>query len=314
MDKQGLAASKTPGVQASGAVGIIGVGNMGGAIAQNLLKLGWRVGVNDIDPLKTQPLAQIGAQVVSTPSELANFCETIIIAVVDANQVSDVLGIVGVNRGLLISLSTLNTVMLCPTIAPKDVIRFAQAIEGTGASVIDAPMSGGPLRAQQGRMSLMTACSRSVWERHEKLLTALANPVFFISERIGDGAKTKLINNLLAGINLVASAELLSMAEKVGLDPKTTLDVIESSSGQSWAGSERMRRALTGDPRDLPPLAHMTLLEKDTRIALEMGLESGYSGPLGASAVKTFKDASASGLAHCDDAAMLYFLRHFKDL
>jgi len=295
------------------AVGIVGVGNMGGAIAQNLIDRGWRVSVHDIDAVKTQHLASMGAQVVQNANELAAFCKTIVISVVNAQQVEEVLsGRCQKGENLLSKLGNEHTVMLCPTIAPKDVIRFANLISKQGAHVIDAPMSGGPARAQMGTMSLMTACSKTLWETHQPLLTAMANPVFFISEQVGDGAKTKLINNLLAGINLVASAELLSIAEKVGLNLETTLNVIESSSGQSWVSSDRMRRAIAGDPKQLSPLAHMTLLEKDTRMALEMGLEAGYAGPLGASAVKVFKDASASGLAGCDDAAMLVFLRKYN--
>jgi len=291
------------------AIGIVGVGNMGGAIAENLLARGWRVGVHDIDVHKTQALVACGARAVQTPSELADFCNIIIIAVVDAHQVEEVLS---AHSGLLSAIGAGHTVLLCPTISPKDVTGFAQAIKQRGAEVIDAPMSGGPVRARTGQMSLMVACSKALYEKQQSLLNAIAAPVFFISERVGDGAKTKLINNLLAGINLVASAELLAMAEKLGLDLQTTLSVIQASSGQSWVGSERMGRAIVCDPLKLTPLAHMTLLEKDTRLALEMGLEAGYSGPLGASAVKTFKEASASGLAECDDAAMLEFLRNYK--
>ena len=304
------------------AVGIVGVGNMGGAIAENLLAQGWSVGVHDIDASKTQPLIERGARAVQNPSELAAFCKIIIIAVVDAKQVEEVLGAYAISEntdlhkakdlGLLSALGPQHTVLLCPTIAPKDVIRFARAIEGRGAGVIDAPMSGGPVRARAGQMSLMVACSSALYQKQHPILEAIADPVFFISERVGDGAKTKLINNLLAGINLVASAELLAMAEKVGLDLHKTLSVIQASSGQSWVGSERMGRAIAGDPQKLEPLAHMTLLEKDTRLALEMGLEAGYCGPLGEGAVKTFKEASASGLAQCDDAAMLHFLRNYE--
>jgi 3-hydroxyisobutyrate dehydrogenase-like beta-hydroxyacid dehydrogenase len=296
-------------------VGVIGVGNMGGAMAQNLLTKGWRVAVHDIDAVKSQTLQRCGAQVLDHPSQLAAICKTIIIAVVDAEQVAKVLEGDEQSEGLLPKLGAEHTVLLCPTIAPKDVIRFSQAILRQGASVIDAPMSGGPVRALEGRMSLMTACLHETWQKQETLLRALADPVFFMSEKVGDGSKTKLINNLLAGINLVASAELLAMAEKVGLDLATTLKVIESSSGQSWVGSERMGRAISAqgfDPLKLVPLAHMTLLEKDTRMALEMGIDAGYIGPLGSSAVQTFKDACASGLASCDDAAMLAFLRNFK--
>jgi putative dehydrogenase len=102
--------------------------------------------------------------------------------------------------------------------------------------------------------------------------------VFRISQRPGDGARTKLVNNLLAGINLVGAAEVLALAARMGLDLGTTLDVIEQSSGQSWIGSDRMRRAIAGD---YAPRAHVTLLQKDTRLAMEAATAAGFDWPAG---------------------------------
>lgn len=121
-------------------------------------------------------------------------------------------------------------------------------------------------RARDGSMSLMVACADAVFARTESLLDALSYKVFRISQRPGDGARTKLVNNLLAGINLVGAAEVLALAERMGLDLTTTLNVIAQSSGQSWIGFDRMRRAVEGD---FAPRAHVTLLEKDTRLAVE---------------------------------------------
>ena len=86
----------------------------------------------------------------------------------------------------------------------------------------------------------------------------------------------------------------------------TTLDVIEQSSGQSWIGSDRMRRAIAGD---LAPRAHVTLLEKDTRLAVVEAQEAGFNGPLGAAAAGVFAQAHAAGMAELDDAALLPLLR-----
>jgi len=154
-------------------------------------------------------------------------------------------------------------------------------------------------------MSLMLAGREAVVQRFEALLAALSSCIFRISERVGDGARTKLVNNLAAGINLVGAAEVLAMARAMGLDLGRTLDVIEQSSGQSWIGSDRMRRAIAGD---WAPRAHMTLLEKDTRLALQAAQEAGYAGPLGAAAAQVFARASAAGLADLDDAAVLRWL------
>ena len=166
-------------------------------------------------------------------------------------------------------------------------------------------MSGGPLRARDGSMSLMVACADDVFEQHSVLLQALSNKLFRISQRPGDGARTKLVNNLLAGINLVGAAEVLALAGRMGLDLGTTLDVIEQSSGQSWIGSDRMRRAIAGD---FAPRAHTTLLAKDTRLALEAAQAAGFEPALGRIAAGTFAHALDAGLAGEDDASVFKLL------
>lgn len=154
-------------------------------------------------------------------------------------------------------------------------------------------------------MSLMVACEPAVFEQHRPLIEALSSKVFRVSARPGDGARTKLVNNLLAGINLVGAAEALALAQRMGLDLRTTLDVIEQSSGQSWIGSDRMRRAIAGD---FNPRAHMTLLRKDTRLAVEAARAAGFQGPLGPAASMVFEAAVQAGMADLDDGALLRLL------
>ena len=96
----------------------------------------------------------------------------------------------------------------------------------------------------------------------------------------------------------------------MGLDLARTLDVIEQSSGQSWIGSDRMRRAIAGD---YAPRAHLTLLQKDTRLALEAAQAVGFAGPLGARARDVFASASAAGLDALDDAALFDWLARSRD-
>jgi putative dehydrogenase len=201
-------------------------------------------------------------------------------------------------------------VMLCPTISPQDVESFAARLAERGVHTLDAPLSGGPARARDGTMSLMLACADEVNARQAGLLQALSARVFRISEKPGDGARTKLVNNLLAGINLVGAAEALALAGRLGLDLTTTLDVIEQSSGQSWIGSDRMRRAIAGD---YAPRAHVALLEKDTRLAMEAARAVGFEGPLGLRASQVFADAHQAGLAGEDDAALFKHLHHRVD-
>ena len=283
-------------------VSIIGVGNMGGGIARNLLSKGWPVAVYDVDSAKVHALQRLGAVAVDPTDGPTNKVAVTIICVVDATQTRDVLFS---PNGIAKALPLGHTVMLCPTLAPADVEQIANELIPQGLHPIDAPMSGGPVRAADGTMSLMVACADHVFLRHHGLIGALSNKVFRISETPGDGARTKLVNNLLAAINLVGAAEALAMAQKMGLDLAKTLDVIEQSSGQSWIGSDRMRRALAGD---YAPRAHMTLLEKDTRLAIDAARAVGFQGPLGASARDVFAQASAGGLENLDDAALFTWL------
>ena len=284
-------------------VSIIGVGNMGAGIARNLLSKGWPAAVHDLDDAKVQYLKTFGALALADIAYAATKSIATIICVIDAVQARDVLfGPMGIATTLPLG----HTVLLCPTLAPADVEQIAKELIPLGIHTIDAPMSGGPARAADGSMSLMVACADHVFARHQSLINALSNKVFRISEKPGDGARTKLVNNLLAGINLVGAAEALAMAQKMGLDLAKTLDVIGQSSGQSWIGSDRMHRALIGD---YEPRAHMTLLEKDTRLAVEAAAAAGFDGPMGARARDVFAQASAGGLANLDDAALFKWLR-----
>ena len=287
-------------------VAVVGAGNMGSAMVARLCELGWAVVVCDINPARQQEALEAGAHLADTPETAVRALESdgvLIVCVVDAAQSRDVLLD---EDGAATALQPGQTVLLCPTIAPEDTEALAAALAERGIACIDAPMSGGPARARDGSMSLMVAAPDAVLERHAELLAALSSKVFRISEQVGDGARTKLVNNLLAGINLVGAAEVLALAERMGLDLTTTLGVIEQSSGQSWIGSDRMHRAIAGD---LTPHAHVTLLEKDTRLAVQAARSVGFSGPLGASAAAVFAEAHAADMVDLDDAAVLQLLR-----
>ena len=156
----------------------------------------------------------------------------------------------------------------------------------------------------------MVACGDAVFERHAVCSRRFADPVFRLGTRAGDGARTKLVNNLLAAINLAGAAEALALAERVGLDRHAMLDIIERSSGQSWIGSDRLRRALVGD---LAPRAHTTLLAKDSALALAMARAAGIEPELGARAAAAFAAAVARGHGALDDGAMLDYFRAAED-
>ena len=287
-------------------VGMIGVGNMGGAMALRLLDLGYEVGVRDLDPGREAEAVRGGARAYATPAALAAIHGVVIVAVVDAAQAESVLfGSAGAASGGTAGAC----VLLCPTIDPASTEALAARLAERGIDCIDAPMSGGPARARDGSMSLMVACADAVFAAHRPLVDALSSKVFRVGTRPGDGARTKLVNNLLAAINLAGAAEALALAERIGLDAARTLAVIEQSSGQSWIGSDRMRRAIAGD---FAPRAHTSLLAKDTRLAIAMADSAGFDAALGGAAAAMFARACGAGLDGLDDACLLDLLRRHE--
>lgn len=275
-----------------GTIGVVGIGNMGLGIAQRLVELGHPVQVCDIDPTRAPLVPQAAG--AATPAAMGG-CELVIVVVVDAAQTRGVLQALPLPAGA--------TVMLCPTIAAEDTEAFAAQLAARGIGCIDAPMSGGPARARDGTMSLMVACDDALFVRWQPLLQQLASRLFRVGTKPGDGARTKLVNNLLAAVNLAGACEVLALAERWGLDAAKTLDVIEQSSGQSWIGSDRLRRALAGDTA---PRAHVSLLAKDSGLAIAA---AGDAAPaVGTAAARLFSQAMAAGLAQEDDGALWRWL------
>jgi 3-hydroxyisobutyrate dehydrogenase len=239
----------------------------------------------------------------ASPADAAAGCALLIVAVVDAAQTAAVL--FG-DQGAATALPPGATVLLCPTIGPADVEALAGRLADAGLACLDAPMSGGPVRARDGTMSLMVAGAEPAWQAWQPLLRHLASRLFRIGERPGDGARTKLVNNLLAAIHLAGAAEALALAQQLGLDGAQTLAVIGESSGASWIAADRLPRALAGD---FAPRAHTTLLAKDSALAMAMAAQAGLQPPLGAVAAAQFQAALAAGHGHEDDARLLSLLQ-----
>jgi 3-hydroxyisobutyrate dehydrogenase-like beta-hydroxyacid dehydrogenase len=286
---------------ASRAVGVLGIGAMGLAMAGRLAARGHRVTVCDIDPARIALATDLGLPSADAVG-LAAACEVLVVAVVDAAQVRQaLLGPQGAFGGA--SACRARAVLLCPTIAPDDVLEVASRLAALGVACLDTPMSGGPARARDGTMSLMVAGDPAVVDAHAALLADLADPVVRLGPRLGDGARAKLVNNLLAGANLAAAAEAFALAERVGLDPTTALALVERSSGQSWIGSDRLRRRLAaGDAPVQPVAAAMALLAKDTALAQAMAEAAGFRLAVTAPAVQAFAAACAAGRTGEDDA------------
>ena len=290
--------SPTPFAQ-PGPIGFIGIGNMGFAMMARLLSQAWPVFAHDIEPLRVKEAVALGANQCASPADVALQCRISFIVVVDAQQAHSVLS---APMGLLSQAQPGDLVFLCPTLGPLDVEKASDAAKAKGVFLIDSPMSGGPVRAREGQMSLMLAGDSGQLTQNEALLNAITQHRFVIGEKPGDAAKTKLANNLLAAVNLAGASEVLAMAQAWGLNAETTLRVMQSSSGQSWIGQDRMARALQND---FEPRAHTSLLAKDTRLAIEACAHLKVSVPaMGQVASQQFAKACELGFANQDDASL----------
>jgi 3-hydroxyisobutyrate dehydrogenase len=281
-------------------IGIIGAGNMGGAIAHRLLDLGTEVWVRDIRPQVERPLAERGARIAENPAELVGRADATLIVVVDAAQIEDVLfnepGAAGK------ALRPGAPVLLLSTIAPADAQRVALRLAAYGVVAIDAPISGGPARARDGSLSMMLAGDESAYLQLQPLLQRICGRVFRIGAQPGQAAAMKLVNNLLAGVNLAAAAEALALGRRAGLAPALMLEVIGASSGASWMLADRGARWLAGDEA---PRAHLAILAKDLDLALALAAEHDLALAIGRAARRQFAEAVADGLAAVDDSTLI---------
>ncbi len=282
-------------------IGVVGIGAMGLPIALNLHARGWTVAARDIRPEAEAGALAAGVAVHASARALAAAADLLIVVVVDAGEIEQVL--FAADGVLAAGPAAARVVMLCSTIAPADTRRFAERLAAHAIETIDAPVSGGPARARAGTMSLLLAAAAPTLERWAPLLADLSDRRFVVGPDVGDAAKAKLVNNLLAGINLVAGAEALALAEKLGLDPHAMLALIGASSGASWVVADRMPRALA--EAWSPAQAAARILTKDLGLALDLAASVDHPTPLGTAARERFVDVLRRGWGDLDDAAVI---------
>ncbi len=284
-------------------IGVIGIGAMGMGVAKALLRNGWRPFVRDIDPKREAEARSAGAIVCATAEELATHCEIVITLVVDDKQTDAVL--FGAS-GAAAALRQGSVVIMSSTVAPDCATQLAARLAQQGISMLDAPVSGGPLKALSGEMSMMAAGSDSAFAKCEAVLKAITGKLFRISAIPGDGSKTKIVNNMLAGTQLVAAAEAITLGAQLGLNLDTLFDVICNSSGASWVFADRIERVLK---QDYAVKAALDILKKDLSIAAATAQKNNVPTPVASAALAMFTAASAAGLGSEDDAALVkYYL------
>lgn len=215
--------------QARVQVGFVGLGNLGQAMALGLLRGGWRLTVTDLVAERARPCADEGAGVAGSAADLAG-CDVVALAVPDDAAVTRVLEGEG---GLLDAVRPGTLFVLHSTVLPATAQRLAGEAARRRVELLDAPVSGGADRALRGDLTVMVGGEADTLERARPLLDAVGSQVLHVGPA-GAGAATKLANQLMAFAALAGVHEALDLAAAYGVDERTLLHAVRTSTGDSW--------------------------------------------------------------------------------
>lgn len=280
-------------------VGVIGLGSMGGGVAKSLLRAGFPVVVCDVRPAVVQGFVDLGATAAATPAVLAANCAVVVVLVVNAEQVESVMFGAG---GAVAAMTPGTAVIMSVTLPPDYAEKLAARLSERSILMLDAPVSGGEAKAATGEMTVMASGSAEAFAKCEAVLGAIAQKVYRLGDVAGTGSKVKMINQLLAGVHIAASAEAMALGIKAGADPHVLYEVISNSAGASWMFQNRVPHILDGD---YAPRSAVNIFVKDLGIVLEAGKGHKFPLPLTAAAHQMFLMAAAQGLGGEDDAAVV---------
>jgi putative dehydrogenase len=285
------------GPQSDYSVAVIGLGSMGSGMAESLLRAGLRVWGFDVDPAREAALRGKGALPASR-DEAAAQADAVISVVVNAAQTEQVLFGEG---GIAERMMKGAVFVSCATVAPEFARDMASRLAAMGIEYLDAPMSGGSVRAAQGKLSMMASGTPAAFERAAPALDAVTETLFRLGDEAGTGSALKVVNQMLAGIHIAAAAEAVTFGLSQGIAPATVLDVISKCAGTSWMFENRVPHIVAGD---YTPHSAVDIFVKDLGIVGDVARAAKFSAPLTATALQQFVAASGTGFGREDDAAV----------
>lgn len=205
-------------------VAILGLGTMGGGMASNLLKAGVPLAVYNRTQAKTQPFADKGARVAATPADAVRGASIVLSMLADDAASRDAwLGkdgaLAGVERGTIL--------IECSTVSPAWIKELSSLAQQRGAELLDAPVTGSRAQAEGGQLSFLVGGSATALETATPILSTMSKEIVHLGPT-GSGAKMKLINNFLCGVQVASLAEGLAWIEKSGLDRDKALTVLKN--------------------------------------------------------------------------------------
>jgi 3-hydroxyisobutyrate dehydrogenase len=285
-------------------IGFVGLGNMGLPMARNLAKAGHEVRGFDLSAEALAAAASGGITLASSAAAAAEGGEFILTMLPAGQHVRDA----WLGQGGLVAAAPAGAVLLdCSTID----VDTARAV-AVGRPMLDAPVSGGTMGAENATLTFMVGGSKDDFARAKPILEAMGRTIVHCGES-GAGQAAKLCNNMLLAISMIGTCEAFALAEKLGLSHEALFEVASKSSGQCWSLTTYcpVPGPVPGSPanRGYQPGFATALMLKDLGLSQQAAAASGASTPLGAAALSLYERFAAEGGAARDFSGIIELLR-----
>ena len=284
-------------------IGILGLGSMGSAIALNLKKKYKIFGydINKYNKIKSSK----NFIFVKSLKEIFLKTNIFIIIVLNENQCQKIFDtFIEIKKKLKITKN--HTIINCTTVSPNWVRKVYSKLKKNNFEYIDCPVSGGPNKAINGKLSLMLSSKKSIYKKNLALLKDIGNNIFNLGNKVGTGSTVKIINNCLAGIQIVSAAEAIMLAKKEKINLKKVFSIINNSSGQSWMFADRGKRMI--EKKYFKPLSRLSIFKKDMKLADQLRKKHFINLPLTKVALKMYEKGCRQGLENFDDSGVIRLL------
>lgn len=279
----------------------VGIGAIGLPMAEQLHRA--RFEVTAVDPVQDARTRAVerGLRAEPTPESVAR-ADVVVCMVATPDQLRALaLG----TSGVLARMPAGSVLVVMSTVGPETVSEVVRAAP-SGVGVLDVPVTGGVARARTGELTLFASGDPAVRERLQPVLAALGRPVDCGPEP-GGGQAYKAVNQLLCSVHIVAAAEALALAERLGLDPAAVLPAVAGGAGGSWMLSDRGPRMLQG--LDAEVTSTIGIFVKDSTLVAEVADAAGMDVPLLRAAQTRYLTARAAGWDRADDSQVIQTYR-----
>ncbi|MEV7632116.1 NAD(P)-dependent oxidoreductase [Microbacterium sp. NPDC089318] len=283
-------------------VAVIGLGAMGLPMAARLAER-FEVRGFDIAAERVALAAESGVTAASSAAEAVADAEAVLVAVRTGGQLNDLLFGEG---GLAQHLADGAVVILTSTVGTGGIGEIAERLAAHGAQLVDAPLSGGPVRAGEGDLLIVVGATPDALAIARPVLEQLASTLTIVGDKPGDGQALKTVNQLLCGVHIAAAGEALALADALGLDREKTLEALTAGAANSFMLGNRGPRALQAYDEDgAEVLSRLDIFVKDMGIVGDAARRAHLSTPVAAAAEQLFLLGEAQGLGALDDSAVI---------